>query len=42
MKYMCIPTGIKRELVRFGVDYNWKGSVVRIVGGGPAVIHSSG
>ena len=21
---MNIPTGIKRELVRFGVDYDWK------------------
>ena len=25
MEYTCIPTGIKRELVRFGVDCNWKG-----------------
>ena len=24
MKYTYIPTGIKRELVRFGVDYDWK------------------
>ena len=25
MEYTFIPTGIKRELVRFGVDCNWKG-----------------
>jgi hypothetical protein len=25
MEYMYIPTGIKRELVRFGVDRDWKG-----------------
>ena len=25
MEYMYIPTGIKRELVRSGVDYEWKG-----------------
>jgi hypothetical protein len=25
MEYMYIPTGIKRELVRSGVDCNWKG-----------------
>ena len=25
MEYMYIPTGIKRELVRSGVDCDWKG-----------------
>ena len=25
LEYMYIPTGIKRELVRSGVDCNWKG-----------------
>ena len=25
MEYMYIPTGIKKELVRSGVDSNWKG-----------------
>ena len=25
MEYMYIPMGIKMELVRFGVDCNWKG-----------------
>jgi hypothetical protein len=25
MEYTYIPTGIKRELVRSGVDCNWKG-----------------
>ena len=25
MEYMYIPTGIKRELVRSGVDFDWKG-----------------
>ena len=34
MKYMCIPTKIKRELVIFGVDYEWKEYTVKIVGGG--------
>ena len=24
MEYMYIPTGFKRELVRSGVDYDWK------------------
>ena len=33
MEYTYIPTGIKRELVRIGVDYNWKGQIVAIVGG---------
>jgi hypothetical protein len=26
MEYMYIPTGIKRELERSGVDCNWKSS----------------
>jgi hypothetical protein len=38
---MYIPTGIKRELVISGVDCDWKGYVVRTVGGGPVAIHSS-
>ena len=25
MEYTCIPTGIKTELVRSGVDSDWKG-----------------
>ena len=25
MEYTYVPTGIKRELVRTGVDYDWKG-----------------
>ena len=25
MEYMFFPTGIKRELLRFGVDCDWKG-----------------
>ena len=25
MDYMYVPTGIKRELVRSGVDWDWKG-----------------
>ena len=25
MEYTYIPTGIKREMVRSGVDCNWKG-----------------
>ena len=24
-EYMYIPTGIKREMVRYGVDCDWKG-----------------
>ena len=38
MENMYIPTGIKRELVRSGVDCDWKGTVGR----GPVAIHSSG
>ena len=29
MEYMYIPTGIKRELVRFGMDCDRKGSVFK-------------
>ena len=25
MEYIYIPSGIKREIVRSGVDYDWKG-----------------
>ena len=25
LEYSCIPTGIERELVRFGMDGEWKG-----------------
>ena len=42
MKCMYIPTKIKRELVRFGVDCDQKRYIVRIVGGGLLAIHSSG
>ena len=28
MEYMYIPTGIKGEMVRSGVDCHWKGQVV--------------
>ena len=38
MKYTHIPTGIKSELVRFGVNCNWKG----IVGEASVTINSSG
>jgi hypothetical protein len=38
MEYMFITTGIKRELVRFGMDCNLE-YVVGIVGGGPVAIH---
>ena len=38
MEYTYILTEIKRELVRFGMDCDWKG----IVGGGPVAIHYSG
>ena len=34
MEYMYILTGIKREYMRFGLDCDWKGYVVGIVGGG--------
>ena len=31
-EYMYIPTAIKREMVRSGVDCHWKGQVVETVG----------
>ena len=37
-----ISTGIKRESVRFSVDYDRKGKIVWIVGGGTVAIHSRG
>jgi hypothetical protein len=42
MEHAHIPTGIIRELVRFGMDSNWKGEVVGTVRGGLVGIHSSG
>ena len=41
MEYPNIPTGIKREMVRSGVDCHWKGQVVETVGRRPLAIHSS-
>ena len=38
MRYMYIPTEIKRELVRFGVNYNQKGLIVGIFRGTVAVL----
>ena len=42
MEYTYIPTGIKRESVRFDVNCVRKGKLVGTIGGGPVVIHSSG
>ena len=42
MEYTYIPTGIKKEMVRSGVDCHWKGQIVETVGRGPVAIHSSG
>ena len=42
MEYPYIPTGINREMVRSGVDCQWKGQVVATVGRRPVAIHSSG
>ena len=42
MEYTYIPTGIKGEMVRSGVDCHWKGQVVGTVGRRPVAIHSSG
>ena len=42
MEYTYIPTGIKQEMVRSGVDCHWKGQVIRTVGRRPVAIHSSG
>ena len=41
MKYTYIPTRIKRKLVRFGMDYYWKGQIVEIVGRRTVAIHSN-
>ena len=40
MEYTYIPTGIKRKMVRSGVDCDWKGQVVGTVDRGPVAIHS--
>ena len=42
MEYTYIPLGIKKEMVRSGVDCHWKGQVVGTVGRRPMPIHSSG
>ena len=42
MEYTYIPTGIKGEMVRSGVDCLWKRQVVRTVVRRPVAIHSSG
>ena len=42
MEYPYIPTGIKGEMVKSGVDCHWKGQVVGTVGRRPVAIHSSG
>ena len=42
MEYLYIPTGIKGEMVRSGVDCHWKGQVFGTVGRRPVAIHSSG
>ena len=41
MVYTYSPTGIKRKLVRFGMDYYWKGQIVEIVGRRTVAIHSN-
>ena len=42
MEYLYIPTGIKGEMVRSGMDCHRKGQVVGTVGKRPVAIHSSG
>ena len=42
MEYPYIPTGIKGEMVRSGMDCYRKGQVVGTVGRRPVAIHSSG
>ena len=42
MEYTYIPTEIKGEMVRSGVDCHWKRQVVRTVGRRRVAIHSSG
>ena len=41
MEYTYIPTGIKWELLRLGVDSDRKGYVLRTVGGGVLSIRYS-
>ena len=38
MEYTYIPTGIKREMVRSGVDCHWKRQVIGTVGRRPVAI----
>ena len=40
MEYPYIPTGIKGEMVRSGVDCHWKRQVVGTVGRRLVAIHS--
>ena len=42
MEYPYIPTGIKGEMVRSGMDCHRKGQAVGTVGRRPVAIHSSG
>jgi hypothetical protein len=42
MKYTYIPTGIIRDFMSFGIDFDRKRYIVGIVGGEPVAIHSSG
>ena len=42
MRYVYIPIGIKRELLRYGVYCDQKGYIVRTVGGGTMTIDSKG
>ena len=42
MEYPYIPTGIKWEMVRSGMDCHRKGQVVGTVGRRPVTLHSSG
>ena len=42
MEYPYIPTGIKWEMVRSGMDCHRKGQVIGTVGRRPMAIHSSG
>ena len=41
MEYTYIPSEIKGEMVRSGVDSHWKGQVIGTVGRRPVAIHSS-
>ena len=42
LKGIHIPTGIKRELVRFNVNLDWKRQVIMSVWRGSTTIHSGG